>query len=220
MPKVYVVTAPQRIRGIYASWPECAAAVRGVPGARFQAVARRELAEAMLRGEGAELPPGLHGFVDGNHLGGVGVVLVERTREGETVVLEELGMTAVQVFLGAGVPSLDSEAAIRGALARLRNVLTELGALHLLLRLVPEGATLTVVHDYEGVGAWMEGRWKTKDPLVTEIVGACLALVRDRRLTVAFRHQRGHQSTWAGQDDFAHFNARADALATAAAAGE
>lgn len=217
MAKVYVVTAPERIRGIYTSWPQTAAVVKGVSGARYQAVASRELAEAMLRGDGPALPPGLHGFVDGNHRGGVGVVLVERTAGGETVVVEEVGMTVLQVFLGAGVPSLDSAAAIRDALARLRNVLAELGGLHLLLRLVPEGASLTVVHDYAGVGAWMEGRWKTRDPLVAEIVEACRSLVRERRLAVAFRHQRGHQSTWAGQDDFAHFNSRADALATQAA---
>jgi hypothetical protein len=217
MPRVYVVTAPERIRGIYATWPECATAVKGVSGARYQAVASRELAEAMLRGDGARLAPGLHGFVDGNHLGGVGVVLVERGEDGEPVIREEIGLTVIQVFLGAGIPSLASEGAIRAALARLRNVLAELAALHLLLRLAPEGGSLTVVHDYEGVGAWMEGRWKTRDPVVADVVATCRALVGDRGLTVAFRHQRGHQSTWAGQDDFAHFNARADALASAAA---
>ena len=78
----------------------------------------------------------------------------------------------------------------------------------------------SVVHDYEGVGAWMTGRWKTKDVLVAEIVAACTALAASRRLTLAFRHQRGHQSSWAGRDDFAHFNARADALATEAARGD
>lgn len=217
MGKVYVVTAPERIRGIYDTWAACEAAVKGVSGARYQAVASREVAEAMLRGEGPRLAPGLYGFVDGNHLGGVGVVLVERAEGGEPAVVEAIGMTVTQVFLGAGVASLASEAAIREALARLRNVLAELGALHLLLRIVPEGASLTVVHDYEGVGAWMEGRWRAKDPTVAEIVGACRALVRDRRLTVAFRRQPGHQATWAGADDFAHFNARADALAAEAA---
>ena len=48
--KLYVVTHPASV-GIYATWPECAAAVRGVSGARYQAVTSRELAEAMLRGE-------------------------------------------------------------------------------------------------------------------------------------------------------------------------
>jgi len=217
MAKVYVVTAPKRIRGIYASWPECQAAVKGVSGARYQAVASREQAEAMLRGEGRELSAGLYGFVDGNHLGGVGVVLIERRDGEDPVVVDEVGMTVVQVFLTAGLPSLGSERAIRTALARLRNVLAELGALHLLLRIAPENSRLTVVHDYEGIAAWMEGRWRTNDPIVAEVVEGCRSVVRTRRLTVSFHHQRGHQSSWAGRDDFAHFNAKADALATEAA---
>jgi len=51
-----------------------------------------------------------------------------------------------------------------------------------------------------------------------EIVAACRALIGRRRLAVRFRRQRGHAASWAGRDDFAHFNARADALATEAAA--
>jgi ribonuclease HI len=216
--KVYVVTAPERIRGVYDSWPACEAAVKGVKGARFQAVASRAQAEAMLRGEGAALAPGLYAFVDGNHLGGVGVVLVDAGGEEPTVV-DALGMTVRDVFMGGGVASLAAPKAIATALIRLRNILAELAALYLALRIGPEGAALTVVHDYEGVGAWMTGRWKTKDPLVAEIVAACTALASARRLTLTFRHQRGHQSSWAGRDDFAHFNARADALATEAATG-
>jgi ribonuclease HI len=217
--KVYVVTAPERIRGVYDSWPACEAAVKGVRGARYQAVASRAQAEAMLRGEGAALAPGLYAFVDGNHLGGVGVVVVNAAGA-EPRVVDALGMTVREVFTGGALASLTRPQDIATALRRLRNVLAELAALYLALRLVPEGASLTVVHDYEGVGAWMTGRWKTKDPLVAEIVAACTALAASRRLTLAFRHQRGHQSSWAGRDDFAHFNARADALATEAARGD
>ena len=217
MAKVYVVTEPDRIRGVYESWADCAAAVKGVSGARYQAVASREQAEAMLRGEATELEPGLYAFVDGNHLGGVGVVLVRRAAGAEPEIVETLGLTVEQVFAGAGVRSLSSTAAIASALGRLRNVLAELGALHLALRLVPEGAAITIVHDYEGVGAWLEGRWRTKDPLVAEVVDGCRDLIRARRLDVRFRRQRGHSAAWAGRDDFAHFNARADALATEAA---
>ena len=203
---------------MYESWAACEAAVKGVPGARYQAVTSREQAEAMLRGEGTALAPGHYAFVDGNHLGGVGVVLVDATGE-EPVVDEAIGLTVREVFAGAGMASLAEPRAIAAALARLRNILAELGALYLALRLAPEGTALTVVHDYEGIGAWMTGRWKTKDPLVSEIVAACRALASARRLTLAFRHQRGHQSSWAGRDDFAHFNARADALAAEAAMG-
>jgi ribonuclease HI len=215
--RLYVVTAPERIRGIYSSWADCRAAVEGARGARYQRVASREHAEALLRGDGTSLGPGLYGFVDGNHLGGVGVVVVKQDAGGDPQVIEQMGATVIEVFLGMGVPALGSALAIRATLARLRNVLAELGALHLALRLVPEGAQLIVVHDYEGVGAWIEGRWRAKDPVVREIVEAASALIARRRLTVTFRHQRGHQSTWAGRDDFAYFNARADALATEAA---
>jgi ribonuclease HI len=216
--RVYVVTAPERIRGVYETWAACEAAVKGVPGARYQAVTSRAQAEAMLRGEGGALPTGVYAFVDGNHLGGVGVVVVDATGEEPTVV-EELGMTVREVFAGGAVASLARPKAIAEALARLRNVLAELAALHLALRLLPEGGAATIVHDYEGVGAWMTGRWKTKDPLVTELVTAAKALAAARRLALDFRQQRGHQSSWAGRDDLAHFNARADALAAEAATG-
>ena len=214
--KVYVVTEPPQIRGIYATWRECETAVKGVRGARFQAVATREQAEAMLRGEGTALTPGLWAFVDGNHLGGVGVVIAEKIGDEEESVVEQGGFTVAEVLAGAGIALLSSKKAISDALGRLRNILAELAALYLALTLVPEGATVTVVHDYEGIGAWMEERWKTKDPVVAEIVGACRALIERRHLRVAYRHQRGHQAAWVGRDDFAHYNAKADVLATEA----
>ena len=214
MPKVYVVTAPERIRGIYATWPACEAAVKGVPGARFQAVQSREQAESMLRGEGTALTPGLWAFVDGNHLGGVGVVIVQKGEDDQESVLDQGSFSVAEVLAGSGIPELASAKGVNAALGRLRNIIAELAALYLALTLVPERAAVTIVHDYEGVGAWMERRWKTKDPLVAAIVEACRALIERRRLRVAYRHQRGHQASWAGRDDFAHYNAKADALAT------
>jgi ribonuclease HI len=211
--KVYVVTEPPEIRGIYRTWAECEAKVKGVRGARFQAVASEGQAEAMLRGEGTALTPGLWAFIDGNHLGGVGVVLVRKTHEDQETVVEQGGYTVVEVLAGAGLPELASKKAISDALGRLRNVLAELAALYLALTLVPDGSGVTIVHDYEGIGAWMEGRWRTKDAVVAALVAACRALIERRRLTVSFRHQRGHQAAWAGRDDFAHYNAKADALA-------
>ena len=92
-----------------------------------------------------------------------------------------------------GIGLLSSMKAINDALGRLRNILAELAALYLALTLVPENAAVTVVHDYEGVGAWMEGRWKAKDPVVAAVVAACRALIERRRLRVGYRHQRGHR---------------------------
>lgn len=214
--KVYVVTEPESIRGIYETWPECKAAVSGVPGARYQAVSSRERAEALLRGEALVLPPGTYAFVDGNHFGGIGVVLVTQG-EDRPVSVQEVGTTVYEVFRNAGLAQLDARPKITAAVDRLRNILAELGGLYAALELVAPGTTLTVVHDYEGIGAWMEGRWKTKDPVVTDVVAACRALIGDRRLTVTFRRQRGHESTVAGRNDFAAYNARADRLAAQAA---
>ena len=215
--KLYVVTAPAAIRGIYESWEACRAAVSGVRGARYQAVTSRAHAEALLRGQGLRLPAGRYAFVDGNAMGGVGVVLVDRDGV-VTRVREEIGTTVYSVLGEARVPSLDSRPKITRAVDTLRNVLAELAALYLAVSRAAPGA-LTVVYDYEGVGAWMEDRWKTRDPLVAELVAACRALAERRGIQLAFRHQKGHQSTFAGPNDWATFNARADRLATHAALG-
>ncbi len=209
---MYVVTAPESIRGIYDTWPACRAAVSGVRGARYQAVATRDKAEAMLRGEGVTLAVGLYAFVDGNHMGGVGVVLVEHDGQASHV-RQEISTSVHDAFRDAGIAGLASATDVSAALARLRNVLAELGALYVALRLAPPSSAVTVVHDYEGVGAWIEGRWKAKDPIVAAVVAACRTLITTRGLGVTFQHQRGHQSTWAGHDDFAHYNSRADRLA-------
>ena len=215
--RVYVVTDPPSIRGIYDTWAECQAAVAGVPGARYQAVAARERAEAMLQGPGVALPAGTYAFTDGNAAGGVGIVLVEQGPE-DARSMRETSMSVCEVFRGAGVPGLESAPAVVEALRKLRNVLAELAVLYHVLRHVPPGSAFTIVHDYEGVAAWIEGRWKTKDPVVAAVVAACRRLLQERRLTVAFQHQHGHQSTWAGRDDFPYWNARADALASQGAA--
>jgi ribonuclease HI len=214
--KVYVVTAPPSIRGIYETWEACRAAVSGVAGARYQGVSSREVAEAMLSGEGLRLEPGLWAFVDGNAMGGIGVVLVEQGESGPASV-RDVATTVYEVFGRAGIPSLDARPKITAATDSLQNILAELGGLHAAVREAPPGSALTVVHDYEGVGAWLEGRWKAKNPIVAEIVAAGRALIEARRLRVRFRHQRGHESTFAGRNDFAAYNARADKLATDAA---
>ena len=200
-------------RSIYETWDACRAAVAGVAGARYQGVSSRAVAEAMLRGEGLRLEPGAYAFVDGNAMGGIGVVLVEQGESGPASV-RDLAITVYEVFARAGTPSLDTRSKITAATDSLRNILAELGALYAALQEAAPGSALTVVHDYEGVGAWLEDRWKAKNPIVAEVVAACRALNEARGLRVRFRHQRGHESTFAGRNDFARYNARADKLAT------
>ncbi len=214
--KLYVVTAPETRRGIYDTWDACKAAVHGVAGARYQSVASREEAEAILNGDGVTLSPGLYAFVDGDHRGGIGVVLVRKSADGSVGVLSEISTSVHEVFDSAGIETLESPDAVNEALTRIRNVLAEMGGLCAAIGRVPAGAAVTVVHDYEGIGAWLTGRWRTKDPTVTRIVEACRNRITERRLTVTFQHQRGHQSTYAGTNEFAEYNRRADALASRA----
>jgi hypothetical protein len=198
----YVVLAPDPIRGIHETWAACEAAVRGVRGARYRKVTDRALAEQLLRGEGRKLEPGTYAFVDGNHMGGIGVVSVRRGEDGTTQTYE-ISTTVAERF-----PDYAEH------LPRLRNVLAEIAAARVVLRHYM-GRTITIVHDYEGVGAWMEGRWKAHDPVIARFVSSCQALIRERGLTVCFHWTNGHQSA-VGDDEYATYNARADALATEA----
>jgi ribonuclease H-related protein len=218
---IYVVTQPEAIRGLFETWDACRAAVAGHPGARYQKVASREEAEAMLSGEGVVLSPGLYGFTDGNHLGGVGVVVVRIPLDvaADPDVQEELATSVAGVLAGAAIPGLDSDRSVAEELSRLRNILAELAGLYAAITLLPRDSEATIVYDYKGVGAWMEGRWKMKDPTVTAVISASRALASSKGLQLRFLHQRGHMSTWAGRHDLARFNGRADELATRGASG-
>jgi hypothetical protein len=210
--KCYVVTAPKHLRGIYDTWSECEARVAGVVGARYQAVDSRDKAERMLAG-GVVLEPGTYAFTDGNALGGVGIVVLGCDEEGVRVH-HEIATNVFEVFGEGTVRGLESRVQVTRALAALHNILAELGGLHGALALGGHGTALTVVHDYKGVSAWMDGSWRTKDAITTSVIAACRILVAERQLEVTYLHQRGHQKSWAGRDDYARWNGRADQLAT------
>jgi ribonuclease HI len=212
---VYVIFSPECARGIYATWPECEARIKGVPGARFQKAATREDARALLAGETRALAPGLYAIVDGNHHGGIGLVLLDQ-QDGTAPTQREFSTTLAAVF-PEGIPVSDgAPIPAEQALGAIRNVAAELGALAFALRHVPVGATVTVVHDYQGVGEWMEGRWRTKDAIVAALVAECRRLVALCDLQVSYQHQAGHQADRLGLDPLIQANRKADALAAAA----
>jgi len=198
-----VVLAPEAIRGIYDTWDACQAAVRGASGAVYRKVADRALATQLLVGEGRKLAPGTYAFIDGNHLGGLGVVLIHRRADG-TAVTKALATTVAAVM-----PDL------AGELSRLANPLAELAAVCAACRVVRPGTTLTIVHDYEGTGCFLDGRWTARDATMRRAVDRCKAAILEHELRVSFQHTPGHQSA-VGGDEVAAYNAQADALASAA----
>jgi hypothetical protein len=213
----YVITEPDSIKGVYETWDECRSKVKGVKGAKHQKVQDEAEAQALLNGTGVVLKPGLHVFTDGNHLGGVGVVIVwmSKNPSDEPTVVAEIATSVRRIFYGGVVPALGSEEEVELALKKIRHVLAELGGLYLALWQAPASSAITIVHDYEGVGSWMTDKWKRNEPVVRAIVDSCKQIVEDKRLDLRFQWQRGHTSSWAGRHDPARFNARADALATA-----
>ena len=209
--KLYVITAPPSLRGIYDTWAACETAVAGVRGARYQSVASRDEAEAILRGESVVLRDGVYAFIDGNEQGGVGVVFVKQ-RASAPPVVREISTSVIQVFDGSDIPGLDHRAGILGALSQLRNVIGELAALYYAIKRVHAGTSFTVVCDYNGLAEWMQGRWRMQDETVRHIIGECRRAVVERELKVSYHHQRGHQPTTF--NEYARYNARADVLAT------
>ena len=130
--RCYVVTAPAAIRGIYATWDACRVAVNGVRGARYQAVDSRAEAEALLEGKEVTLTPGLFAFVDGNHFGGAGLVLVRVDAKGGHEA-RDFSRHVAAILDAAGL-KLD----VAAELERIRQVLAELAALLLALLEAPE----------------------------------------------------------------------------------
>jgi ribonuclease HI len=215
----YVITEPESIKGVCETWDECRSKVVGVKGAKYQKVHDEAEAQALLKGTGVVLNPGLHVFTDGNDRGGVGVVIVWMSQDpsDDPIVVAEIATSVGRIFYGGVVAALASEQDVDAALQKSRNVLAELGGLYLALWQAPDNSAMTIVHDYEGVASWMTGKWKAKEPVVRAIVDVSKQIEEDKRLDLSFLWQRGHTSSWAGRHDLARFNARADALATRAA---
>ena len=213
----YVITEPESIKGVCKTWDECKSRVEGVKGAKYQKVHDEAEAQALLNGTGVVLKPGLHVFTDGNDRGGVGVVIVwmsENPNDDPTVVAE-IATSVGRIFYGGVVSALGSAEEVDVALNKSRNVLAELGGLYLALWQAPASSAITIVHDYEGIAAWMTGRWKANEPVVKAVLARCKEIQEDKRLDLRFQWQKGHTSSWAGRHDLARFNALADELATA-----
>lgn len=217
MKKVYVVTAPLSARAIYETWPECQAAVTGLKGAKFMGVTSRQKAELILNGDGVKLPIGRWAFTDANAAGGVGIVIIDQGADGEATS-QETSTTVREILKGSGIPGLRTGTEVDKALGDLHNILSEMSGLYAVLKEAVRGSRFTVVYDYKGVEKWMvEGEWKdAKSPVIAALVTACKERIRECNLHVSFQHQKGHSSTWAGRDDFARWNGRADELATQA----
>ena len=157
--KVYAVRKG-RTTGLFMSWDDCKAQVDGFAGAEYKSFADPADAMAYLgltsggSASGSGFPEGVRAYVDGsfdaaNGRYSCGVVIVKTDAEGRSETTE----------LNAAFD--DAEA------AQQRNIAGEIMGSKLAIdHCMANGIkSVEIYHDYEGVGAWADGRWKANNPL-------------------------------------------------------
>ena len=156
--KVYAVRKG-RTTGIFTSWEDCKEQVDGYAGAEYKSFS--DPADALeylgLSGDGTpeeKFPEGVRAYVDGSYDSSsgrfsCGVVIVETDAEGNSETTE----------LNA---AFDDEEA-----AKQRNVAGEIMGSKLAIDwcLANGVRAVEIYHDYEGIGAWADGRWKANNGL-------------------------------------------------------
>lgn len=157
--KVYAVRKG-RTTGIFTSWDDCKAQVDGFPGAEYKSFADMNDAAVYLGisvpGEKTEevFPEGVRAYVDGSYDASTGMfscgVVMVRTDAKGNVTTRELKESYY-----------DEEA------SKQRNVAGEImGAKTAIDFCLRHGIdSVSIYHDYEGIGKWADGLWKANNQL-------------------------------------------------------
>lgn len=181
-------------QGVFESWEEAKEQVNGFPGAVFKKFSSYDEAEDFAfpsnqpQRDSTSEQPGFTAFVDGSFMeihglpvGGWGVVLL---KDGE-VLLEGFGP-------------------VRSGL-EMRNITGEIVSVEQAIK-VAAGLgveSLTIYHDYEGLGRWPDGDWKAKNRRVEEYISFVNEM--RKKVDVRFEKIKGHSNI--------KYNDRADELA-------
>ena len=157
--KVYAVRKG-RTTGLFMSWDDCKAQVDGFAGAEYKSFADPAEAMAYLgltdepKAGTDSFPEGVRAYVDGSFDSAsgrfsCGVVIIETSEDGNSETTE----------LNAAFD--DAEA------AQQRNVAGEIMGSKLAIdHCMANGIkSVEIYHDYEGIGAWADRRWKANNPL-------------------------------------------------------
>ena len=157
--KVYAVRKG-RTTGLFMSWDDCKAQVDGFAGAEYKSFADPAEAMAYLGLAGGsgltseKFPEGVRAYVDGSYDSSsgrfsCGVVIVETDAFGNSETTE----------LNAAFDDADA--------AQQRNVAGEIMGSKLAIdHCMANGIrSVEIYHDYEGIGAWADRRWKANNPL-------------------------------------------------------
>ena len=172
--------------GIYMSWDECSAQVKGYPGATYKSFKTKEEAEAFMEGTVSSAAPTVSADVDFNHL------------PAHYAFVDGSYNINTKVFGYGGFVVTDSQKHIvqgsdTGEMASMRNVAGEIsGAIAAVKKAQELGLSeMTVFYDYEGIEKWVTGGWQTKKKWTAQYAHF-MHEAQDNGLKLTFCHVKGH----------------------------
>lgn len=178
--KYYAVKNGREI-GIFLSWDECKKQVDGFSGAQYKSFPTKDAAEEYLgiakKNEGV-LPVSetsvVKAYVDGSY----------------NITTGEFSFGAV-IFTGGEMLTF-SQKFENSPLASMRNVAGEIKGAEFAMRYCAENGieNVEIFHDYEGIAAWAEGRWKTNKDGTIEYKKAYDEL--SKKVGIRFVKVKGH----------------------------
>lgn len=160
MKKFYAVKSG-RIPGIYETWEECREQVSGYSGAVYKSFKTVAEAKAFVLGNEVKSEKSIKSPTESERStdGDRPAAYVDGSYNAKT---GEFSYGAVILLCGGG-EHIAFEKFSDPALAEMHNVAGELKGAEFAMRYcVQHGITkLDLYHDYEGIAAWAQGRWKT-----------------------------------------------------------
>lgn len=205
MAKKYYAVRKGKATGIFMTWDECKRQVHGFGGAEYKSFPTLGAAEAYLTTGGSRETGGLTADP-------VTEAALPAPGENRAVAYTDGSYHAAthQYACGAvlfydGQKILFSEKYDDPDMADMRNVAGEImGAVEVIEYCVEKGIPdLEIRHDYEGVGKWAVGEWKTNKEGTKKYAALCQSVAGKLRLS--FVHVKGHSGD--------RYNDEADALA-------
>lgn len=177
------------VPGIYRTWPECEANVKGFPGAEFKSFGTEDDAKAFMAGtaagpagtaadaNGATTLPRPYAFVDGSYNKKTGV-----SGWGGFLVLED----GTEIELSGSTDKPD--------LTEMRNVAGEImGCMDAVQEAL--GRNLSMLHiyyDYMGIECWATGAWKANKPGTKAYAAFMRNAMRKFSLDIRFHKVAAH----------------------------
>lgn len=220
--KVYAVRAGIT-PGIYHTWAEAEAQVKGFQGAKFQGFSTMKEAEDYMKLE--ELPkpaPNEKKEAYKKASDEAELEALELSKEEGTLVVYTDGSRkkipeTEDIVFGYSCIYLDKEVVIHKlggasdnkAYAVYENVTGELMAVVEGLKWIqgnrPDVKKVVLFYDYQGIGYWAEGSWKAKNIMTQRYVAFMKTFREETGLELVFKHVKGHMGN--------RFNKMADEVA-------